>query len=575
MAQSTDASSHRGGTPRYTSPLEDYLDRFNTKSPRVSQIESVPDPDSPMTDDPIELDKVPETPRKRIAIIGGGISGLAAYWALQKTHHVVELFEMTNDLGTLTRPIAAGTQPNDVHINKSFINFFPGTSSHLQEFFGRLKIPYISTPFSFSVAKRENGKQFDMGFSFLKVATSRVRDWLTLDTWKLYFDIWRFHYFSLDLLRGREAVQNDIQIVVESGCPTRRTIGQYLDEKRYSRIFIKNYLVPMAQIVWNVQSEKDLRDLSVKQFVGFLWSFGIMALSPEVYIVEPRARTEAKVRKRIVLRSKTKAIHLRSKVTTVEVVLRNGCPKLRVSTLGEPVPVLYDYVIFAVSAEEALRLLSSGATQKEQAILSAFETTKIEAWLHSDSRFISTGNTSAYINWADSSAFPPGNFNAFSVSYRLNSFDAYNCRESALYITLNPIVHPNPAKIVARWEYRRPLLNAKALNAREKLHEIQNVEDRHLLFCGSWTGYGLHEDGVRSAFQLVTRYLDAKLPFTVNDSAIDYKPPRQLNFWDYSIRSILWMIDWLIVACSLIAIRTHDAVIRRLPIRYVEQSREY
>lgn len=148
----------------------------------------------------------------------------------------------------------------------------------------------------------------------------------------------------------------------------------------------------------------------------------------------------------------------------------------------------------------------------------------------------------------------------FCVTYRINAFSERNCRWNPLCVTLNPVVKPGKKHRANQWEYQRPLLNVKALDARSELTQIQNTDERHLMFCGSWTGYGLQEDGVRSAFALTTEHLGAKLPFKFVDSFLYYEPVRPLNPWDYLIRSILCIIEvlfWIygIMAFCVIACR--------------------
>ncbi|EEP80279.1 predicted protein [Uncinocarpus reesii 1704] len=396
MSQTTAPLPSRSlSEPLYISPLAQYLDRFNPKSPRTAVIESVPDPESSVSDDPKENSMKTEALSKRIAIIGGGISGIAAYWALRNTVHNVDLFEQTNDLGGLTQPIRAGTGLNTVHVNKGFINFFSGASPNLINFIRCLKISCIKTLCNFSVKKVNSNVYFDMSFNSVRAVASHLHDWLRLDAWRLYVDIWRFHYFCRDLLRRRAEGENHFQPLVGSRLAIRDTVGNYLNEHRYSRIFLENYLLPMAQVVWNVQSEQDLRDLPVQHFVNFFWSSGFLTWPQTAWIIKPDDKAERKIKKRIRTSFKNrKTIHLRSKITSVEVIRDKDSSKLSVTALGAG-HLLYDYVIFAVPPEEALRLLSTGASQEERQILGAFETTKTDTWLHSDSSFVSTGKTSA------------------------------------------------------------------------------------------------------------------------------------------------------------------------------------
>ncbi|WEW60829.1 hypothetical protein PRK78_006317 [Emydomyces testavorans] len=511
-------------------------------------------------------DDEPESEPKRIAIIGGGISGLAAYWALRKTIHHIDLFEQTNDVGTLTQPIFSGTQRNAIYIDKSFINFVPKASPNLMNFIATLRIPLTSAPCSFSVSKTNNGKRFDMRFQSREVSALRWSDWLALDTWKLWFDVLKFHYFSIDYLGRRRGDRVQFQTLIEDGLSIEWTVGDYLDRTRCSRIFIENYLLPMVQIAWNIQSEEDLREISIQRLVSFLWASGFLGPRAQVSIIDPEHGAEHRIKERIPLHRSNKAIHLHSRVVSVANMTDKGRSKLCVTTCSDT-KLFFDYVIFAISPEEALRLLSDGATEKERQILGVFKTTKIDAWLHSDPRFVLPEQTLTYMNWADHTVFPPGNFNPVCVTYRLEAFPKKVCRKNPLCVTLNPVIYPDALKTVARWKHRRPLINAQTLNARKKLGEIQNVKGRNILFCGPWTGYGLHEDGVRSAFQLAMEHFGAKLPFKFVDSYVKYAATPSLSIWDRLIRALLRVIDALISM-----LRSISSCVKAIP---VVTSRKY
>ena len=113
-----------------------------------------------------------------------------------------------------------------------------------------------------------------------------------------------------------------------------------------------------------------------------------------------------------------------------------------------------------------------------------------------------------------------------------------------VFLTLNPVAPPHPLCVQGIWEYSRPLLSNAAINSQKKLCRIQNI--RGISYCGSWVGYGLLEDSVRSAFQIAVDHLGAELPFKLVDSALPNRPIPRLTRRESLLRLLLRAIlIWL------------------------------
>ncbi|KAI1944912.1 hypothetical protein LOZ57_004585 [Ophidiomyces ophidiicola] len=539
---STDVElKHIENGPLDENPLHKYSPN-NPFSPRVREMESNPSPLSPMSQWGMPGSEDKEEVKK-IAIVGGGMSGFAAYWALRKTRYHVDLFEATDDFASLTKPILGGMPPNDVKIDRSFLNCFAHTSPNLMKLCQYLKIPFISTPFNFTVSKERNIQHCRIEYLSHRMNTTSWKTWLEPSTWKLYYEIWKFHLFSMDLLgTRRRGPEDNYRTLIEGGICIQWTVGRYLDDAGYSENFMSKYLFPLAQIVWNIESPGDLRELPIQRFVAFLWTAGVFGISPTIKILRPDGDAAERLKRRILAQKNNKTIHMNSRVESVVVRPDKGHRLLHLTLSGDRM-LFYDYIIFAVPPEEALRLLGDEVTDGEREILGNFQSTRVHAWLHSDNRLVPNGQVSSYINWAmfgdDVPQMP-------CITYRLNAFNDRTCATSPLYVTLNPMIRPALKATVAEWTYSRPVINARSLNARQHLANIQNVTNRHLMFCGSWDGYGLHEDSVRSAFWLATRYFDAKLSFDFTDSSVTYPsaPPRTVG--ELSLRAFLYLLGMLI-----------------------------
>jgi predicted NAD/FAD-binding protein len=169
----------------------------------------------------------------------------------------------------------------------------------------------------------------------------------------------------------------------------------------------------------------------------------------------------------------------------------------------------FDEVVIAAHGDEALAMLSD-ADATEQAVLGRFPYQENDAWLHSDPALMPR-RTSIWASWNYLSGMRTSGEAAVAVSYWMNRLQGID-PALPLFVTLNPLKEPDPAKVHARMTYHHPLFDAGAIVAQGRLPEIQGR--RNTWFCGSYCGYGFHEDGLRAGLEVATA-LGVRLPWQV------------------------------------------------------------
>lgn len=219
---------------------------------------------------------------------------------------------------------------------------------------------------------------------------------------------------------------------------------------------------------------------------------------------------------------------------------------------------VYDHVILATHGNQAYDIVKSSATEKEHGILSAFQTSKNTAVLHSDLAHMPS-NHKAWTSWNYLTLTSPStggaNIDQVSLTYNMNILQ-HIPRETFgdVLVTLNPLHEPDPKTVQGRYEYAHPLYNAESIRAQGLLPQIQNK--RGISYCGAWTKYGFHEDGFSSGLAVARDHLGAKLPFEFVDSTYSRGKAPVLGLADYLVRLIVLMIQvFLIVPSDMVLAR--------------------
>lgn len=422
----------------------------------------------------------------RIAVIGGGVSGLSAAWALSRRHHVT-LFEADARPGGHTHTVDVEVDGRKFPVDTGFLVFNERTYPNLCALFDHLGVASVATEMSFSV--RIDERRLEWAGSNLATVFAQKRNLVKPEFWGMLKDILRFN---------REATAR-----VAAGVTGSETIGQFLEAGRYGRAFRDWYLLPMSAAIWSCPTARML-DYPADTFLRFCHNHGLLQVSDR-----PAWRTVLGGGREYVKRllDGIEEVRLGEPVSRV---LRRGSDVVVHSSTGEHV---FDHVILASHSDQSLALLAD-ADDDERSVLGRVRYQDNDAWLHTDHRLLPR-KREAWSAWNYVTGTPDADGRPVSVSYLLNRLQPLPC-ETPVIVTLNPVREPRPETVIRRITYAHPIFDAPAIAAQQALPGIQGR--RRTWFCGAWTGYGFHEDGLRSALAVVNA-LGVEMPWQAQAAA--------------------------------------------------------
>ncbi|EUC27218.1 hypothetical protein COCCADRAFT_10132 [Bipolaris zeicola 26-R-13] len=482
-----------------------------------------------------------EAGKKRIAIVGSGISGLSALFALRDTQHEVHLFEKEERLGGHTNTVMWKHNGKSTPVDTGFIVLNTATYPNFIKFLSTLRVKTVPSLMTFGVSR--DAGAFEWSGTSGSTLFAQPSNALKPSFWRMIFDIVRFNQFALDLLS------------ITPGSPaaiaaTKMSIGEYLDQEGYSDAFRDDYLIPMTACVWSTGADKCALEFPALTLVRFMWNHHLLstiAERPPWLTVEGGS---SKYIDAVLELAGNCEGHLGTPVLAVK--SKNQKVELTLGGRGEGQTEIFDEVVLACHGDQARWMLGDDATEKEKEILDAFETTPNTAYLHSDLSLMPQRRTawSAWNYLTTSASNPPKNPNLNSSSGAIESvcltYDMNTLQHiprdtfSSVLVTLNPSSPPSPALTQATYQYRHPLYNSRMVFAQDRLDEIQGK--RGIWYAGAWTGYGFHEDGCRSGLQ-VGEKLGGKAGWEVVDAKFMRGRRPVLEWKDYVVRFVVTLVQ--------------------------------
>lgn len=406
--------------------------------------------------------------KQKVAVVGAGISGLSAAYLLSQEHDV-QLFEAESRLGGHANTAYVG--PEKTAVDTGFIVFNELNYPHLTNFFKELDVPVAPSEMTLSV--RFDKPNLEWGGTTLWTLIAQRRNLFRPQFWSMVSGILRFH---------KEAEQN-LKLAREN----KWSLRELLEFKKYSQSFIDWYLVPMGAAIWSTPPETML-DFPAETFLQFCMNHRLLQVEGRPQWKTVRQGSIEYVKR---VEAKLKTVH---KGTPVESVRRlpNG---LELVTSGGKT-FHFDAVVFATHPPETLKILGRDLTTHEKEILGQFKYQKNVAKLHSDLRFLPK-RRSLWSAWNFHQETSERSTNPISLSYWMNALQPLNTDVNYV-VSLNTEREPQPCHLQVA--YHHPLFNLEALKAQRRLDAIQGSGG--LYFCGAWTRYGFHEDGILSAVQI-------------------------------------------------------------------------
>ncbi|MBT9516467.1 MAG: FAD-dependent oxidoreductase [Methyloversatilis discipulorum] len=417
----------------------------------------------------------------KIAVVGAGISGLSAAWLLSRRHEVT-LYEQEGRLGGHSNTVDVEIDGVSHPVDTGFIVFNRDTYPHLCGLFSLLGVSIADSDMSFGVSLREPDIEWagtNLASVFAQPANlARPRFWGMLQ----------------DILRFNSSVTER----AANGTAEHISLGEFLVRNRYGDAFRDWYLLPMAAAIWSCPTQT-MMSYPLATFARFCHNHGLLRVNDRPQWLTVRGGSREYVKR---LAASLQDVRRASAV--------KGLQRVSDGVLVQAAGVLerYDQVVLACHSDEALALLGDTATASERRLLGAIRYQPNHAVLHTDTALLPR-NRRVWSSWNYMAGVGAPDSRPVSVSYLMNRLQPLPF-EQPVVVSLNPFIEPDPARVIARIDYAHPLFDGPAIDAQARLPEIQG-RDR-LWYCGAWTGYGFHEDGLASAVR-VARHLGADIPW--------------------------------------------------------------
>ncbi|MTH96684.1 NAD(P)/FAD-dependent oxidoreductase [Roseibium sp. RKSG952] len=426
----------------------------------------------------------------RIAVIGSGIAGNSAAWALSDTHQVT-LYEKRLRPGGHSATVDIDYNGTPMAVDTGFIVYNDLNYPNFSALMTHLGVKTEASDMSFGVSARNGAREWSG--SSLNAVFAQRRNALSPSFLQMLRDIFRFN---------KQCV-----IDLKAGHLAGVSLGDYLITNRYSDSFINDYLLPMGAAIWSTPIS-EMHAYPAESFIGFFDNHRLISFDrPTWRTVSGGSRT-----------------YVNRLIAPLAGNIRLGTPVTQIRRFPDHVRVTdssghsdsFDQVILASHTDQSLAMLGD-PTPQERDILGNMRYRPNTVYLHRDESLMPKRKR-VWSSWNYMSTLETDAGGDVTVSYWMNRLQNLD-HSKPLFVTLNPPSAPADDKTFARFTYDHPQFDAAALSARTRLYQIQGKN--RTWFCGAWAGHGFHEDGMTSGLN-VARALGASVPWdeTQNGMAI-------------------------------------------------------
>ena len=423
--------------------------------------------------------------KQKVAIIGSGISGISASFLLSKKFEV-HLFEKNNILGGHTRTINfKDNEQNSISIDTGFIVFNKETYPDLVSFFNLLDVKVENSDMSFSVACESPFLEYG-GSSFNSLFAQR-KNIFSFKFYSLLLEIKKFYKICKMLNL------NDINENI--------SMDHFLSKNNFSKQIVNYHIYPLISSIWSSNIE-DVKNFPFKSFLNFFNNHGLFNLAKR-----PQWKFVSGGSFKYIDTIINKKLFNFSTNYKIKNIIRKDSKIYLISS--DEKKHVFDKLIFATHADQIINLLDN-PTKEEINIFSNFQYTKNKAYLHTDANCMPK-NKRAWSSW---NFLQDTSKDQFSLTYWMNNLQNID-RLNNYFVSINPVTEPK--NIIDKTVFDHPIFNTNTLNAQKNLGQIQGMQNT--FYCGSYCGYGFHEDGIQSS-AYIAKKLGIKLPWQRNNKFI-------------------------------------------------------
>lgn len=424
----------------------------------------------------------------RIAVIGTGIAGNAAAWSLSRHYHVT-VYDRDLRPGGHSHTVTIDYDGTPIAVDTGFIVYNELNYPDLTALFAHLDVETVESCMSFAVSA--DGGRFEWkggGENWIETARglfAQPSNLLSPSYIAMLRDILTFNARSIE---DRDA-----------GRLAGLSLGAYFAQRGFAPRLLTDYLAPMGSAIWSAPADHIL-DFPAENFVAFFSNHRLLQYD------RPTWRTV----------KGGSARYVEKMVASFRDHLRLGRAVTAIERTAQGVTVhdshghheSFDHVVIAAHSDQALAMLGD-ASDKERAILGAIGYAPNAVYLHRDVRLMPKRRRAwaswNFLRWQREGAA----LNDVAVTYWMNQLQGIDA-DKPLFVSLNPPFEPDPALTFCKHMCDHPQYTEAAFAAQKRLGEIQGR--RHTWFCGAWTGYGFHEDGLRSGLA-IAESLGATVPW--------------------------------------------------------------
>lgn len=419
----------------------------------------------------------------RIAVVGSGVTGLVAAWALSQTRdgetHEVVLFEAEPRLGGHSHTIDVTIGGRETPVDTGFIVYNTHNYPHLMRIFSDLGVKTEASEMSFAVSVGQGAFEYSGSWRGL---IGQPSNWASPRYWSMVRDIVGFYRNEPERLANlRDARFEDNPL----------TLSDLIRDGGYGADFADRHILPMAAAIWS-SSVESILNFPAHTFLKFFDNHGLFSINDR-----PQWRTVSGGSRSYV-----------DKISAqVSGDIRLASPIASLARTADGVTVVtvdgqrddFDQLVLATHPDQALSILGAEATEAERDVLGHFKYQPNEAVVHTDRKLLPRRKSL----WSSWNYISDGNdqSRAVCVTYWMNRLQNL-ITDKPLLVSINPHIPIDEDAILQKMMYRHPVMDVSMLKGQGLLPEIQG--SLNTWYCGAWCGYGFHEDGATAGLAVAS-----------------------------------------------------------------------